>query len=381
MSLIICRKENNSLLIVSDTKLTYPTDQFPGKQTGHPSDGVIKTVIVNPTLCVSFAGDIEPADEGIKQIQSNDDLTRVLKILRDKSNGNRTDFIVCTSKPEIKIYEIKDTVCREVQSSWIGSFNAFNRFQGYYNNQIQEKKSGPSSFIKIEPVISKGDSSLGKVSSAFDKVIDDSSVPEVDGFKVTVIVEDGTFRYRGYIHNYMGLIELKIDPKMLGKQIPLGHGNAGDGSFMVNFFRSNSNHNNVAIHILQGDLGIVYSRTDNGLLRPKIYPMDEVDFVDFTKEKYDLGPTMTTQDPEQKYFSKGDEFFKNNDFTTAIIWFDKILKVERGKMKARAHYAIGICLLNLKRPAEGVTEIQKAITIDPSLQNEAMKLLPKLKKL
>jgi hypothetical protein len=379
LSLIICRREKDSLLVVSDTKLTYPADQFPDKQSGHPSDGVIKTVIVNPNLCVSFAGDIEPAEEAIKQIQPNDDLSRVLKVLRDKSHGNRTDFIVCTSSPDIKIFEIKDTICKEIQNSWIGSTNAFNRFQGYFNNQIQDKKSGPSSFIKIEPTI--GNSNLGKVSGAFDKVIDDSSVPEVDGFKVTVIIENGIFKYWGYIHNYMGLIELKIDPRMLGQKIPIGHGSAGDGSYMVNFFRSNSNHNNVAIHILQGGLGIVYSRIDNGLLRPKIFQMDEVDFIDFTKGTYDLGPTMTTQDREQKYFYEGKSCVKNNDYVTAITWFDKILKIDKGKMKANAHYAKGICLLNLKRTQEGVTEIQKAISIDARFQNEAMKLLPKLRKL
>jgi hypothetical protein len=378
--LIICRKDDDELLIVSDTKLTYPSDQFPGKQTGHPSDGVIKTVIVNPNLCVSFAGDIEPAEEGIKLIQPGDDLTRVLKLLRDKSSSNRTDFIVCVSNPDIKIFEIKDSICKEVQSSWIGSSNAFTRFQGYFYNQIQVKKDAPSSFIKIEPVIAKKDSDLSKVSGAFDKIIDDPSVPEVDGFKVMVIVENGVFKYRGYLHNYMGLIELKIDPKMLGKEIPLGHGNADDGSYMVNFFNSNSNYNNVAIHILQGGLGIVYSRIDNGLLRPKIFQLDEVDFVDFTKETYDLGPGMITQNREQKYFKNGDLYLKSNDYKAAIFWFDKVLTVEEGKMKARAHYAKGICLLNLRRPQEGVIEIQKAINIDANLHKEAMKLLSKLKK-
>jgi hypothetical protein len=376
LSLIICRRENDALLIVSDTKLTYPTDEFPNKQTGHPSDGVIKTVIISPTLCVSFAGDIGHAEDGIKQIQPDDEITKVLKVLQDKSHGNRTDFIVCTSQPDIKIFEIKNAICNEVQNSWIGSSNAFNRFQGYLNNQIQEKKGGPSSFIKIEPTV--GNSSLGKISSAFDKVIDDSSVPEVDGFKVTVIIENGIFKYWGYLHNYMGLIELKIDPKMFRKQIPLGHGSAGEGSFTVNFFRSNSNHNNVAIHILQGNLGIVYSRIDKGLLRPKIFQMDEVDFVDFTEHTYDLGPTMTTQDRGQKYFFKGDSYFKSNDYATALTWFDKALTVEKGKRKAQAHYAKGICLLNLKKTQEGVIEIQKAINIDSTLQNEAMKLLPKL---
>src|SRR5205814_2108714 len=126
---------------------------FPGKQTGHPSDGVIKTVIVNPTLCVSFAGDIEPAEDAIKQIQATDDLERVLTVVANSSKGNRTDFIVCTSKPDIKIFEIKNTVCIEVQHSWIGSANAFSRFQGYFNNQIQGEKGRTASMIKIEPSI------------------------------------------------------------------------------------------------------------------------------------------------------------------------------------------------------------------------------------
>ncbi len=378
MSLIICRKENETILIVSDTKLTYPTDKYPDKQSGHPSDGVIKTLIINTHICISFAGDVEPAEEGIRQIQPDDNLTQILNILKEKSSGHKTDFIVCTSSPNIKIFEIKDTNCVEVQNSWIGSSNAFSRFQGYFHNQIQDKKNVHSSFIKIEPTISKGDSEFGKVLSTFDKVIGDSDIYEVGGFKVTVILENGAFRYRGYIHNYMGRIEFNIDSSMINKQIPIGHGDAGNGSFMVNFLNSKTNHSNIAIHILQGGLGIVYSRKDNGLLRPKTYLMDEVDFFDFTRDTYDLWPTMTTQDRELSYFAKGDLCFKNKDYKTAITWFEKISVLENGKIKAKAYYAKGICLLNLKRHHEGIIEIQKAIDIEPSLQNEAMKLFPKL---
>ena len=44
--------------------------------------GVIKTVIVNPNLCVSFTGDIEPAEEVIKLIQHNDDFDWSAKTLK-----------------------------------------------------------------------------------------------------------------------------------------------------------------------------------------------------------------------------------------------------------------------------------------------------------
>ncbi len=59
MSLIVCRKEKDVLFIVGDTKLTYPKEQYPEKQTGHPADGVIKSIIINPKLCISFAGDTD----------------------------------------------------------------------------------------------------------------------------------------------------------------------------------------------------------------------------------------------------------------------------------------------------------------------------------
>jgi tetratricopeptide (TPR) repeat protein len=195
-----------------------------------------------------------------------------------------------------------------------------------------------------------------------------------------VALEGGMFKYRGYLHNYMGPMKFKIDSSMVGKNIPIGHGTAGNGSYMVNFFNSNSNLNNVALHLLQGELGLIYSRTDNGLLKPKIYKMDEVDFVDFVKEQYALGPTMTTQDQERKYFGRGDSYFKSGNYISAIEWFDKVIGIERGKMKANAHYAKGICFLNLKRMQEGMLEIQKAINIDANLQKEAIKLFPQLKK-
>jgi hypothetical protein len=377
LSLIICRKEKDTLLIVSDTKLTYPDDNYPNKQTGHPSDGIIKTIIVNPNLCVSFSGDIEPAEEGIKQIRPNDDLSNILKLLRNKSIGNRTDFIVCCSNPEVKIYEIKDSDCSEVQSSWIGSQGAFTRFQGYLQNQIH---SGQSSFMKIEPSLTKEASELGKISGAFDKVIDDPSVPEVDGFKVRVVLHEGKFRYQGYLNTYLGYMEIKFDQSMIGQKIYIGHGTSREGSYTVNFFNSNSNFNHVGLHILQGNLGIVYSRTDNGLLRPKIFQMDEVDFVDFAKQEFDIHPNGTTQDRESKYYEQAREFTKTSDFENAIKYYDKVLSVEKGKMKAIAHYEKGISLLNLKRLQDGVLEIQKAINIDPSLLKEAMKLLTKLKR-
>jgi hypothetical protein len=377
LSLIICRKEKDTLLVVSDTKLTYPDDNYPNKQTGHPSDGVIKTIIINSNLCVSFAGDIEPAEEGIEQIRPNDDLPKILKLLRNKSIGNKTDFIVCSSTPEVKIYEIKDSNCSEVQSSWIGSQNAFNRFQGYLHNQIQ---GGQSSFFNIEPSLTKEASELGKISGAFDKVIDDPSAPEVDGFKVRVVFQEGKFKYQGYLNSYLGQMEMKFDQSMIGQKIYIGHGTSREGSYTVNFFNSNSNFNHVGLHILQGNLGIVYSRTDNGLLRPKIFQMDEVDFVDFAKREFDIRPTGTTQDRETKYYQQAREFTKTNDFENAIKYYDKVLSVEKGKMKAIAHYEKGISLLNLRRLQDGVIEIQKAINIEPLLQKEAMKLLTKLKR-
>lgn len=63
MSLIVARKDQSKIYIVSDTKLTAPTGQVfnKGRQVS-AGETVIITTIINPHSCVSFAANVAFAE-------------------------------------------------------------------------------------------------------------------------------------------------------------------------------------------------------------------------------------------------------------------------------------------------------------------------------
>ncbi|MBT1712354.1 tetratricopeptide repeat protein [Fulvivirgaceae bacterium PWU5] len=379
MSLIVCRQHAGELMIVSDTKLTYPSDLYPNKQTGNPGDGVIKTVIINPTTCISFAGEIAPAEEVIKTIDASDNLSVLKSKLAHYASGE-TDFILCTLTPEVEIFEIKNGIAVKVQSSWIGSAHAFNRFQGYYLNNLPEKHQA-GSFMRMEMSPTNGSTKLSGLAAAFDRVIDDEEVPEVGGFRVAVILDNNTFQYQSYVHTYRANITITIDPRHPNQIIPITHGTASEGAYMVNFFGTREKTNShIAVHIHQANLGLMYARIDGGLPRPTFYKMDEVDFVEFIKSNFGVGPALTTQSKAQKLLEQANIHFHARDFERAMTCFEQLLIIDKGKIRARAQYSKGICLLNLQRLQEGIIEIQAAIDLDPSLRTQAISIIPKILK-
>jgi len=96
MSLIVARKFEDQLCIVSDTKLTHPNHEVKGLKT-KPSDGVVKTVIINTRVCISFAGDIDDAELALKHINPDDSIDRVIETLTfyHKKSAYKTEFILC----------------------------------------------------------------------------------------------------------------------------------------------------------------------------------------------------------------------------------------------------------------------------------------------
>jgi hypothetical protein len=187
MSLVVSRKEGNSLIFVSDTKLQYPADVASDKisrmniNTGNPINGTIKTIIINKNICISFAGAADIAHETLQKISNEIDLAEVINIVTSASNADEADFLIGCLNPT-KLFKIKKGVCsEEAQSSWIGCSQAFAKFQGYFLGQIQPIIAGTSS-ISIEPAIPDS-TNFFKISSAFDDVILDPEVDSVGGLK------------------------------------------------------------------------------------------------------------------------------------------------------------------------------------------------------
>lgn len=388
MSLIVVRKAENQLCIVSDTKLSYPDAEIKGLKN-QPGEGVVKSVIVNANICISFAGEMHYAAQAITEINSDHSIDQIIECLTRYhiASAHKTEFILCYGNPNLTIYKFKNNEYGPVASAWIGDQRAFNQFQENMNGDAktkQEKEKRPtkkqdSTFPATnKPVFSVEAMNLSmeasipkyfsKMSAAMDQVIEDGNIDSVGGFKVNVIYKE-KFYYNIYTKMYRGQFAI------VGQgSHTIGHGGADEGGYSLNFFGASNDYKSLAIHLRQAKLGIVYNRENNGLLFPRLYKMDEVDFIDLVKEQYQLRAVFSTQDRAIKFIGEGRQAFAQNDFAKAKLCFDKAAECTKGKQKAEVLFFKGVTFLNLKDMPNALLVFQEAVLLDPSIQKRIAQL-------
>jgi hypothetical protein len=370
LSLIIARHEADKLLILSDTKLTYPESENHNLHNTHPAHGTIKTIILNKNIAVSFAGLKDLAEAAIQGIASSNSIPEILESLlahHNKSLGD-VEFLVSTTNP-LCIYEIKNRSIDRSSHAWIGSHNAFTRYQGYFLGTIQAKLHGGVKFVVEAVGKDKMPIALSNMLSAFDAVIEDETVPEVNGFKIKVLAENECFTYVGYSASYASKpVELPLPRKPGTYRFDFGHSSASDGGYTVNFFNSRVNFAALGLHIQQGNFGIIYERTNGGLFEASFFKnIDELDFVDFAKLRYNIEPSGTMQNAFQKYTIAGDASFKNGQYEKAIALYQRVVGEPDKKRKANALFAIGICYSKLGHKINMMQTFDLAMSHDPTV--------------
>ena len=360
MSLVVVGNDHkNNFVIVSDTKLTFPNDNNYDERglKNHISSGtieysVLKSTIINEKICISFAGNIGCAEHALNCISKGDSLEKVkntLMVWHNKS-GYDTDFILCSLIEKLEVHLIQGNKIENVtgRQMWIGDGNAHTRFQ---KSRILYKKS---------------------ILASMDDVINDDKVETVGGFKIVVEINRGNFTY-GFS---MLMVRESMNVTLRGG-VPhiIGHGTAEKGAYTLCFIGSSKDYQHIAYHMKQGQIGIVYSRTDNGLLRPTMKRcIDEVDFHDYIISKFQIFPPFCTQDRFQKFFSDGIKEYKQLNFSAASISFNKAEKETKDK-KAEVQFYRGCCFHFLKQPAQAMTAFQSAISLDSRCQKQIVNFL------
>lgn len=285
MTFVICKKlKNPSRIIVhSDSKITdqYGVGLESELRQNSPLSGLLKTVILNPHVCFSFAGASLFATNFLKHFYSKPanywNTDKFLSHLLDihVKSDQAIDFIVCTSFQNTpKIYLIKDTqLTQDVDTAWIGNIDAFNLFQEHF-------LSNASSNIEERTNIS------------FQNVINSNSISDVGGFHMQVCTNDKTMT-----NETVFLYELKmavdVGPKVLhleaGQAMALPTGTAQEGSYGVSYFRSYSpQKHGIAIHLPHGKFGILFCPMidpEKGVL---VKDVDGQAFADYILDEYDI---------------------------------------------------------------------------------------------
>lgn len=375
MSLIIARKDESKIYIVSDTKLTSPTGQVFNKgQQVSAGETVIKTTIINPYSCISFAGNVSFAEAALKSVSGNESVQEITsKLLANHiSSDIAVEYIYTVIENSTPLlFEVKAGACTQVENAWIGSQPAFARFQAYILGE--NKKIRKRNFLSVTNA-DAGDL-LQRMTEAMDGVIEDEDLPEVAGFKIKVFYDGSRFVYEGYLDTYFTEQQMQFDLTP-GAMIPITHANAAQGGYTINFFNSRDNYNYVGLHVKQGVFGILFERKDGGLLYPRLLEnTDELDFLDAVKDKYQIWPSGTTQSATDKFGHLAKQLFDQKDYPAAAAVYERGLKYLFGAEKATFYFNMAICQIQLNNIPAALTHFNEAVKFDQNRQAEATKIM------
>ena len=349
MSLIVAKKQNNQIYIVSDTKLTNPNNLNRIDLVAPEEFSAIKIVNINPFVSISFAGEISYAKQAIATCRKLDNnINRILDYLLQTNitSNNATEFIVCINLPTFFIYEIKNSKITSTNSTWIGDIDGFNEFQ---------KKFAESDKKDI----------LSKMEEALNAVIE-SNVQGINGFLITVTNESGGFCYKQYMKTYMPSRTYTGG----GSHVIEVYGTVQEGGYTINLF-SDERNEVLCIHIRQNRYGLVYLNKDNGYLEPLVHKdVDEHELNEITEANYGIKPPFIMSSKQNSYFERGNKAAASKHFERAIKFYDLGLKETDKNLIASLYFNKGVCQFHLRQFSDSALSFHEAVKVDTGFHSK-----------
>lgn len=276
----------------------------------------------------------------------------MLKETNIASNGN-TEFIVAIGYPHFRLVEIKNgTITYDPEHCWIGTKPGFSLFQQSMFNQ------------KERDIENKHDYATRAV-QALREVTESSIVPEVNGFVISVTNASNAFTYQESIT--MAVLPFTLGGKGSTTAV-IGHASAQAGGFSVNICPYAPLPNVLPIHILQGDIDIIYQSKDGSLLYPETKPgIDATEFEELLLERFGIPIRYRISSPIKSYFRRGQKAATAKDLPTAITFYQKALAEPESDQKAQINYNLALAFFHSKKFAEAIKHGSDAVRLDPNI--------------
>ncbi|MBF4485766.1 hypothetical protein [Flavobacterium sp. CSZ] len=266
MTLVIGRIVQVSLRIDSDSRITDPNIV---SNRNNVFSGLLKTIILHPKLCLSYAGTVDFAQEAIEQVYKLNEHTpekvKNLLIEINKESHYETDFLIGSLENQALLYKISNgKIEPSNQHHWIGDIDGFNLFQ---KNFVPNIKSAERKHI------------MDVQSQAFKDVMSSGTVESVGGLHITVHTTPKGLEYLMQLSSSMGQ---PFSIVIKGNQsIPIPFGNAATGAFSYSYLiSSNPCQPAIGIHFPFGNFGTLYYPR----LTRKIVIFKNVDPFEFAKK-------------------------------------------------------------------------------------------------
>lgn len=247
MTLVVARIYNENIYIESDSKVT--DDRL---VRSDPLCGLLKTLILHPFICISFAGNVTFAELALKKFfeYKIEDVNTLLRMLLDTNieSGNATDFIIATINGRVpRLFKVSDgEVTKDIGNAWIGDQEGFEIYQ--------------KEFHALEAEVPLKE----KMRKSFRAVIDSTDVEAIGDFHMSTElnykINPG---HPVFLHALKVEIEItepqtiKFEEKGQWKLVPLG--TTAGGSHGISYLNTVSpDYHGVAIHFTHGHFGVLF---------------------------------------------------------------------------------------------------------------------------
>lgn len=404
MSLVVAKVIDSIIRIESDSKITAPN-----AVQSNPFAGVIKSIILSPKVCISYAGNLAYADKALKQVFRKDivnDVDALTAILLDinkesiadnpDNNSNQTDFIITSSVTEPQLIKISEgNINKNSKNAWIGDYRGFECYQRSFHQKIENNKA-PST-----------DELFMAQSNAFKEVIDESSIESIGHFQISISNNNklNEFRYllKSIIHSQNQTVN--IPAKDAWVMMPMG--NAEEGSYgECHLVTESSGVQAIGIHFPFGYFGALFHPTElykHGLSVDANQPfelrkcqiirdVDAKQFIEEVEGEYGItlcGLIYEFNNSAVKFINRGINYARKNKHEDAIEEYN--IAVERYPneavngyfCRAKSYEEIGeydLALNDLNKIQHKDEEVYNQIGIVCARQNKVQESLYAFKK-
>lgn len=276
MTLVVGRIIQSGIRVDSDSKITDPNIV---SNRNNIFSGILKTIILNPNISVSYAGGVETAQKAIEELYALNtfEINKVKSLLLkiNMESEYDTDFLIASLENQPLLYKISNGKIEPSNTfHWIGDINGFNLFQKEFLPKLNS--FDPKHITTIH-------------SNAFEKVIENGEIESVGGFHITVHRTKFGLEY---------LFKMKIitgqptSVTLIGndtKTIPFG--NAQTGAFSFSYLKSDNPFlPAIGIHFPMGNFGTLYFPK---ISRKIIFfkKVDPFEFAEIVKTEYKINLT------------------------------------------------------------------------------------------
>lgn len=250
MSLAVARTSGDAVVIAADLRVTDKLDI----RRGYPF-GVLKAVTISPSLCVAFAGLVDPALEVVRAVAIPDpSFTQTLRRLADltppTTDPETPEYLLVGSDPP-RIARIRPGSVEDgLLVAHIGDKAAFERYQA-----LSREVPPPTSIAGRQGPVPDNLVLTSVVTQAFGQLIREGAIPTVGEASVHIVAEKDR-----RLHYYTSAIAYP-PPQLIppNRPTPIQFGSAAQGGFAYTILTPRQpGPGAIGLYFPQGALGLLY---------------------------------------------------------------------------------------------------------------------------